>query len=369
MEIKEIQSLKTSFTNQLFTELKNRYNLYHLRVSSFNNVEKKILEKVSFLCEFRDESLEVLIEESAIKSASKQLKDLNHDQASETLDAFLDKQKIYWRCNQYLLDDNKGIVYGVLNTSPESFYDGNLVPKNTEEVLKKVSQYRDNGVDVIELGGQTTRPNYIENGLELTPQQEIQRVIPYIKAIKERYPDQIIAVDTYKYEVMQAAIEAGVDIINDVNGFVDDQRKIDLLKNSQVGALTMFNAREYDLENVENSMLAFFKDNLEKLGIDKERIALDPGIGYAKNSDYLQDLTMMNTISSLKVFRRPIMTAVANKGWAKQLLNIEKAQRKDASLIAATEMYMRGAKVLRVHDIKSADELRKIDIAIKEAYN
>lgn len=369
MEIKEIQNTQTSFFNTLLEKLKIKYDLHYLHLSGCDASEKAIFEKVSFACESKNNDLELLVSDAAMRSAIKQLIKLGHENSANALEKIIEEADIYWICNEHKLADNKGIVYGVLNTSPESFYDGEFVPKTTAEVLKKVEDYRKCGVDVVELGGQTTRPHYIENGLELTAKEEIDRVVPYILAIKEKFPDQIIAVDTYKYEVMLAAVNAGVDIINDVNGFVDDVRKLELIRNSKVGVLTMFNAREYDLENVEHSMLEFFKKNIQELAIDENRIALDPGIGYAKNSDYLQDLTMMNTIAALKIFKRPIMTAVANKGWAKQLLDIEKNQRKDASLIAATEMYVRGAKVLRVHDINSADELRKIDIAINEAYN
>ena len=103
-------------------------------------------------------------------------------------------------------------------------------------------------------------------------------------------------------------------------------------------------------------------------GISRQRIALDPGVGYSQNSEVDQDLAMMNTISHLQLFRRPIMTAVANKGWAKFLLELPKGERADVSLIAANEMFHRGARILRVHDAKSAFQMTRVVRAIEKSF-
>lgn len=275
-----------------------------------------------------------------------------------------------WQANGHALHDADGLVYAVLNVSPESFYNGDQVA-DLETMLARVETMLANGADIIEVGGQTTKPGYIEAGLELTPAEEIARVTPYITAIKTRFPQAVIAIDTYKYDVMVAAVELGVDIINDIHSFTDDARKLQFLASVDVGLLTMWNPREAVVTHLMTEMGAWFEENLATLtaaGIAENRIALDPGVGYARNSDYRQDLAMMNTIAHLQRFKRPVMTAVSNKGWAKFWLDLPKEARADVSLVAATEMFHRGARVLRVHDIKSAKQMAQVVNGMAQSY-
>lgn len=298
------------------------------------------------------------------------LEQLNYQhrgRATKSLIASLQGDRIIWQANGHELGQETGIIYGVLNVSPDSFYNGESVG-SVAQSLAQATQQLAAGADVIEVGGQSTKPGF----LELTPADEIARVVPVIKGIKKMHPYAIIAVDTYKYEVMAAAIEAGADIINDINGFTDDQRKLVLLAKTNVGLLSMFNPRHKALSSdISKDMLAWFSENLESIGnagIGRERIALDPGIGYSKNSDVHQDLAMMNTVGNLKGFGRPIMTAISNKGWAKYLFDLPKSARANLSLVAATEMYRRGAKILRVHDVKSARELTSFVEILKNSH-
>ncbi|GFH42515.1 hypothetical protein Hs30E_10660 [Lactococcus hodotermopsidis] len=284
---------------------------------------------------------------------------LNHQhrgRATKKLLAKLQNEHIIWQANGHELTQETGIIYGILNVSPESFYNGEHVGGVAASLAQATQQLAD-GADVVEVGGQTTRPGFTP----LTPEDEIARIVPVIEGIKKAQPYAVVAVDTYKYEVMVAAIEAGADIINDVNGFTDDVRKLELMAQTDVGLLTMFNPRETAISSdISADMVAWFAENLatlEDAGVARERIALDPGVGYSKNSDVAQDLAMMNTVGNLKSFGRPIMTAIANKGWAKFMFDLPKDERADLSLVAATEMYRRGAKVLRVHDVKSARQM------------
>ncbi|GAB2020942.1 hypothetical protein RyT2_00150 [Pseudolactococcus yaeyamensis] len=287
--------------------------------------------------------------------------------ATKRLLAKLQGKDIIWQANGHDLTQETGIIYGVLNVSPESFYNGERVGGVAVSLAQATQQLAD-GADVIEVGGQTTRPGFVP----LSPEAEIARIVPVIQGIKKAHPYAVVAVDTYKYEVMVAAIEAGADIINDVNGFTDDPRKLSLMATTAVGLLTMFNPRDNDLSpDIASDMIAWFTENLaslESAGIQRERIALDPGVGYSKNSDVYQDLAMMRAVGRLKVFNRPIMTAVSNKGWAKFLFDLPKDERADLSLVAATEMYRLGAKVLRVHDVKSARQMTSFVELLKNAH-
>ena len=221
----------------------------------------------------------------------------------------------------------------------------------------------DDGADIVEVGGQTTRPGYKEGGLELTIEAEIERTIPIIEAIKLARPDALVAIDTYKYGVMVAAINAGVDIVNDVNGFTDDPRKLPLIAASKVGILTMWNPREKETIDLKTSLFDWAVENLSILaaaGVDNDRILLDPGIGYAKDSRLQHDLAIMRHIDVLKYLKRPVLVAVSNKGWAGQLLGLEKHERTAMSLVAAQSMMQRGARVLRVHDVKETRNMLRL---------
>jgi dihydropteroate synthase len=296
-----------------------------------------------------------------------QLNYQHRGRATKKLVAKLQDDVLIWQANGHELSQETGIIYGILNVSPESFYNGERVGGVAESLAQARRQLAD-GADVIEVGGQTTRPGFTP----LTEEVEIARIVPVIKGIKKAHPYAVVAVDTYKYDVMVAAIQAGCDIINDVNGFTDDSRKLTLMKETKVGLLTMFNPRDNALStDISADMLAWFTENLailEASGIARERIALDPGVGYSKNSDVHQDLAMMNAVGDLICFKRPIMTAVANKGWAKFMFDLPKTERSDLSLVAATEMYRRGAKVLRVHDVKSARQMTSFVEVLKNAH-
>ncbi|GFH40524.1 dihydropteroate synthase [Pseudolactococcus insecticola] len=295
-----------------------------------------------------------------------QLNYQHRGRAVKKLIAKLQDDDIVWQANGHELTQETGIIYGILNVSPESFYNGELVGGLAESLAQATQQLAD-GADVVEVGGQTTRPGFTP----LTVEDEIARIVPVIAGIKKVHPYAVVAVDTYKYEVMVAAIAAGADIINDVNGFTDDARKLELMAKTQVGLLTMFNPRETELSpDISQEMITWFQENLASLeaaGVARERIALDPGVGYSKNSDVRQDLAMMNTVGNLTPFKRPIMTAVANKGWGKFLFDLPKEARADLSLVAATEMYRRGAKILRVHDVKSARQMTSFVEILKHA--
>lgn len=267
-----------------------------------------------------------------------------------------------WYVNGTLLGDRQGLIIGILNASPESFFDGDTIENETNLVQRALTLY-DDGADIVEVGGQTTRPGYKEGGLELTIEAEIERTIPIIEAIKLARPDALVAIDTYKYGVMVAAINAGVDIVNDVNGFTDDPRKLPLIAASTVGILTMWNSREKEIIDVKTSLFDWAVENLSILaaaGVDNDRILLDPGIGYAKDSRLQHDLAIMRHIDVLKDLKRPVLVAVSNKGWAGQLLGLEKHERTAMSLVAAQSMMQRGARVLRVHDVKETRNMLRL---------
>lgn len=280
----------------------------------------------------------------------------NDSNLLESINSVARENTIIWKAGRFRFDTiDKPIVYAILNITPDSFYDGGRY--QTEEQIKKhVEEIVNAGADVIEVGGQTTKPG---GYVEITPEEEISRVIPTIRYIHDNYPQIAVAVDTYKIPVMKAAIEAGVDIVNDVRAF-EDPEKVKLMAESNVGLVTMHSNRDTEYDNLTKVMCEFFTNNLRMLidgGIDKDRIILDQGIGYAKVADGEQDYAMMRNINQLNRFGRPILVAISRKGFGKKLFNLDKEDRLPVTLVAETAMFMAGGRVIRAHDIAETKQL------------
>lgn len=313
-------------------------------------------------------TVRTLVNEAALPVLKQQLsRQFDNNVLAKGVGTIRQQREIHWQAGRFDFNVTaKPLIYGILNVSPDSFYDGGRY-HDMDSVLKRAGEFAQAGVPVVEIGGQTTRPHFTE----ITPETEIQRVMPYIKAIKSQYPDLGIAVDTYKLPVMKAVLDEGVDIINDVNAFTDNPDKLPLLALSNVGLLTMHESRAREYDNLTTAMTDFFKTNLNALkhaGIDEQRIALDEGIGYAKVADGYQDFTMMRNINQFLPFERPIMIAISRKGFGHKLFGLAKEDRLSVTLIAEAYMYLHGGRILRVHDIEETKQLVTLLDTIEGSY-
>lgn len=313
-------------------------------------------------------TVQTLVNEAALPVLEQQLsRQFDNNVLAKGVGTIRQQREIHWQAGRFDFNVTaKPLIYGILNVSPDSFYDGGRY-HDMDSVLKRAGEFAQAGVPVVEIGGQTTRPHFTE----ITPETEIQRVMPYIKAIKSQYPDLGIAVDTYKLPVMKAVLDEGVDIINDVNAFTDNPDKLPLLALSNVGLLTMHESRAREYDNLTTAMTDFFKTNLNALkhaGIDEQRIALDEGIGYAKVADGYQDFTMMRNINQFLPFERPIMIAISRKGFGHKLFGLAKEDRLSVTLIAEAYMYLHGGRILRVHDIEETKQLVTLLDTIEGSY-
>lgn len=274
---------------------------------------------------------------------------------------------VYWRAGRFDFNVSaKPIIYGIMNITPDSFYDGGRY--NTPEAMREhIRQMVAAGADVIEVNGQTTKPGGYK---EVSPEEELARIVPGIKMLQKEFPNVAIAVDTYKLPVMEKVLAMGVDIINDVRAF-DDQRKLLLLKNSRAGLVTMHSSRDREYGNLTVEMKHFFEHNLAKIseaGINLDRVIIDEGIGYSKVADGEQDYAMMRNIDEFRYLNRPIMVAISRKGFGKKLFDLPKDERLPVTLIAETYMYLHGGRVLRVHDIEETRQLVKMIDTITAGY-
>lgn len=257
-------------------------------------------------------------------------------------------------------------VMGILNVTPDSFSDGGHF-YGLDAALKQAESMIVAGVDIIDIGGESTRPG----AQDVSVDEELNRVLPLIVAIRERF-DIPISVDTSKPEVMQAAIRHKVELINDVRalqeqGALEVCAKTDALvclMHMQGQPRTMQQAPHYN--EVVQDVSMFFQQRIDvciQAGIARDRIILDPGFGFGKNLEH--NLSLFKHLEAFQSFNLPILVGVSRKGMIGALLNGRPAaERMQGSVAAAVMATVRGAKIVRVHDVLATVDALKIVQAV-----
>lgn len=261
------------------------------------------------------------------------------------------------------LDLTTAAVMGILNITPDSFSDGN--PHLTlEQNLVKAEKMVEQGAAIIDVGGESTRPGWSE----VSVQQEIDRVCPVIESIA-RTLDVMISIDSYKAPVMQAALDAGAHLLNDINGFRDNAA-IDCAAASGAAVCVMqMDGQIANLHNTDENgdvlanVSAFFKEKVDQLvnaGISQQSIILDPGYGFGKTQQ--QNLHLLKHISAIYgAGQYPFLVGVSRKRMIGEITAKEVGQRVSGSVGAACYAVMNGAKIVRVHDVgETVDALNVI---------
>ena len=238
-------------------------------------------------------------------------------------------------------------VMGILNITPDSFSDGGKF-NELGKALKRVQEMIEEGADIIDIGGESTRP-----GFEVVEaEEEINRVVPVIKAIKEKF-DIPISIDTYKSETAKAAIEAGADIINDIWGFKKDKNMAKLCAEKNVPCILMHNRDDAEytdiMKDIKEDLIESINIALDA-GVERENIILDPGIGFAKSLE--ENLKVMNNIEKIKELGFPILLGTSRKSMIGLTLNLPKDERLEGTLATTVLGITKGCEFIRVHDIK-----------------
>jgi dihydropteroate synthase len=246
-------------------------------------------------------------------------------------------------------------VMGILNVTPDSFSDGGQFAC-FDGALKQAESMIENGVDIIDIGGESTRPG----AADVNVKDEISRVIPLLKAIKSRF-DINVSIDTSKAEVMSEAITYGADMINDVRalqneGCIDAVAQSDIavcLMHMQGMPRTMQQNPQYT--DIINDILQFFKQRIhccEQHGINKQRLILDPGFGFGKTLEH--NYEVLAKLAQFKSLELPILAGISRKSMIGNLLNREVDKRLAGSLTAAIFAVQQGAEIIRVHDVQES---------------
>ena len=203
------------------------------------------------------------------------------------------------------------------------------------------------GADIIDVGGESTRPNFTVVEVD----DEINRVVPVIKAIKEKF-DITVSIDTYKAKTVEAAIKAGADIINDVWGFKKDKSMASVAAKYDVPCILMHNREDKPYENlmedVKNDLMESIKIAMDA-GVKKENIILDPGIGFAKT--YEENLIVMKNVKEIRDMGYPVLLGTSRKSMIGNTLNLPVDQRVEGTLVTTVMGIMSGCEFIRVHDV------------------
>ena len=242
---------------------------------------------------------------------------------------------------------NKTYIMGILNITPDSFSDGGKW-NDMDQALKHTETMIEDGTDILDIGGESTRPGHIPVGA----QEEIERVLPVIEAVKKRF-DIPISVDTYKASVAEEALKHGADLIIDIWGLNYEPQMAEVIAKYQVPCCLMHNKSTTEYQNFLIDMLAETQECVniaKKAGIADDKIILDPGIGFGKT--YEMNLMAMNKLELFQELGYPVLLGTSRKSMIGLALDLPVDQRVEGTLATTVIGILKGCAFVRVHDIK-----------------
>ena len=262
--------------------------------------------------------------------------------------------------NKEFLNDHTYIM-GILNVTPDSFYDGSRYD-TIDSAIRRAVQIQGEGADIIDIGGESTRPGYTM----ISADEEIERVIPVIEAVKKEI-DLPISLDTYKADVARAGIKAGTELINDIWGLKYDSDMAHVIADGNVSCCLMHNRKDTNYISFVDDTINDLKECIDiahNAGIKDEKIILDPGVGFAKDTE--QNLEITASLDRINELGYPVLLGVSRKSVIGNVLNIPKEERLAGTLALGVYGCLHKAMFLRVHDVKEhVHAVRMIEEVIK----
>ncbi|MFR8850687.1 MAG: dihydropteroate synthase, partial [Blautia faecis] len=249
--------------------------------------------------------------------------------------------------NRFFDTQNHTYIMGILNITPDSFSDGGKW-NHLDEALRHTEAMIADGADIIDIGGESTRPGHTP----VSAEEEAQRVLPVIEAVRKRF-DIPISVDTFKSSVAESAIQAGADLVNDIWGLKYDSEMGAVIAKYDVACCLMHNKSNTEYNNFLIDMLSETQEcvNLaRKAGIKDEKIILDPGVGFGKTFE--MNLETMNHLELFKNLGFPVLLGTSRKSMIGLALDLPVDQRVEGTLATSVIGVMKGCSFVRVHDVK-----------------
>lgn len=263
---------------------------------------------------------------------------------------------------KYDFNEDRPYIMGILNVTPDSFSDGGL--HNTMDTARAATeQMIKDGADIIDVGGESARPGHEK----ISDQCEIDRVCPIIEMIKKEF-DVPVSLDTYKGKVAEAGILAGADLINDIWGLKWDKDMADIIARHDKACCLMHNRDNTNYVNYLEDAIKDLDESVQmayKAGIDKDKIMVDPGIGFGKTLE--QNLIMMNNLELLKKWGLPILLGTSRKSMIGLTLDLPVNEREEGTITTSVIGLMKGCQFFRVHDVKANYRALKMAQAILTA--
>lgn len=252
-------------------------------------------------------------------------------------------------------------VMGILNVTPDSFSDGGKWNQR-DRALKHVEEMIADGADILDVGGESTRPGHEQ----ISDEEEIARVTPVIEVIKKEF-DIPVSIDTYKSKVAEAALRSGADLVNDIWGFLYDDKMAEVVKRYQVAACLMHNREQAIYKDFLTDMCADLRKCIKKAktaGIGDDKIILDPGVGFGKT--YEMNLDVMKHLSIFHELGYPLLLGTSRKSMIGNALNLPVTEREEGTLVTTVMAVEQGYGFVRVHDVKKNKRAIQMTEAILE---
>ena len=270
-------------------------------------------------------------------------------------------------CKGKLIDLNEPKVMGILNITPDSFYDKSRFSSN-DKLLKRTELMLSEGATFVDIGAYSSRPR----AEFVSEEEERKRLIPALEIILKEFPDVLLSVDTFRSNIARETIDLGASIINDISGGDMDPEMFDVVVNKQVPYILMhMRGNPQTMSNLNNynhlivdiiSELQVKMNDLEKRGLND--IIIDPGLGFAK--DLLQNYEIVKELNSFKCIDHPLLIGASRKSMIYKLLDCEPHNALIGTTVVHTACLLNGASILRVHDVKEAIEAIKITTLLKK---
>ena len=260
-------------------------------------------------------------------------------------------------CKGTLIDLSQPKIMGILNVTPDSFFDGGKY-RDEAQLLAQAEKMLSDGADFIDIGAYSSKPN-----AEFVPEQEEQdRIVPIVELVLKHFPDTLISVDTFRSGVAKACVESGAAIVNDISAGMLDDKMLETVGSLKVPYImmhmrgtpqTMVKLTQYD--DIVKEMLSYFAERISaarSFGIND--IIIDPGFGFAKTPD--QSFELLKNLEALKFTGHPVLTGLSRKSMIYKTLGTDAENSLNGTTAANVIALMKGANILRVHDVKAAQE-------------
>ena len=271
-------------------------------------------------------------------------------------------QKYTFQIKGRVYSFDKPKIMGILNLTPDSFFEGSRVSLEEKMILGSAEKMILEGADFLDIGGYSTRPGAVDISID----EEIQRVAPAISLIKREFPEILISVDTFRSEVAKTAVESGSDLINDISAGTLDSQMLATVAQLNVPYIAMHMRGTPQTMQVETAyqdlipeILSYFSEKLKqfkKLGI--KDVIIDPGFGFAKTRE--QNFQLLRDLKNFNVFGLPILAGVSRKSMIYKTLQISPSEALNGTTALNMFALLQGANILRVHDVKEAKETVKL---------